>query len=178
MKNVIKVTALAAAVMGASIAHADKGAYVGIIGGSEKTTIKNNNTLPTAAGLRGDSSERIGSVMINGGYMFNDYIGVEGRIGALGNSDFRNNDWDGMYGAYLRASYPITDTVSVYALAGQTRFESHFSGTNTMFHTASAGLGAEYKFAKNMSASLEYMRYGDKNNMKIETVGLGLKYKF
>ena len=123
------------------------------------------------------------------GLNMSEYLSLEGRIGfGLSNDtamvlgvpvDFES---DSLFGAYLLGRLPVSDSFSIYGVIGFTSIEvtasvSGFSvsddGSDTSF-----GAGMEFGFSDDVSMSLEYMSYYDKEGVSIDAVGLGVNVEF
>lgn len=190
MTKTLSFALLASALLLSSSAHA-AGAYVGANIGSveHKLTVDGDS----------DKEHKTG-VKLYGGYALTENLGIEAGYAHLGKVN--NSNTDGVNTASLdyraRALYiagtaalPLSQEFSVFAKAGVTSnhgkvtarlngLSDSMSRSNT---TGMFGIGAEYSFAKNMSAVAEYENFGkviDENegNTKAQMVSVGLRYKF
>ena len=103
-----------------------------------------------------------------------------------------------LFGAYIRASYPFNDSVSVYGIAGYTKVKAEFEG-DPGFTAGSAPLnrdgfsesengnsyggGIEFKVFSgvldgNLSLTADYMVYLDKSGSEFEARSVGLRLDF
>ena len=86
------------------------------------------------------------------------------------------------YGAYLKASIGVTDTLSLYAKAGGT------SGTvcaSTIYGSAwssgtspSFGVGIQANITNDIYTTLDYMSYYNRNGTTISGPSISVGYKF
>lgn len=188
-KNLLSALLASAFAISAS-AHA-AGAYIGTNIGSVE------HRLPVGDG---SDKEHKAGVKLYGGYSFNENFGVEGgyvHMGKVSNSDTDGiNTVSASYRAralYIAgtATMPLSQQFSLFAKAGVTanrgRVTARFNGnsdTVSRSHTAAMfGVGAEYNFAKNMSAVAEYENFGkvinvDDRSTKAQMLSVGLRYKF
>ncbi len=65
--------------------------------------------------------------------------------------------------------------VDVYGLLGLASTKTQFSGGSKTETALAYGVGAQYPFAKNISGSIEYTQYLDKNNLGGDLDGIGAK---
>lgn len=148
---------------------------------------------PTASGRRATAK-------IFGGYDFTPNWGVEAGLAGFRTSEFTAIDYrqDGSYDwgqgkvksyrAYLAGKYtmPVTERLSAVGKFGLSYSERKvsvslpgwsFNDSDTGLY---AGLGAQYKLARNLDAVVEYERYGKRKNFgpKADVYSIGLKYGF
>ena len=131
------------------------------------------------------------------GYQLSDIVGVELRTGTgLGTDDvdigtlgFRAEvELDYYAGAYVRAGYPVSETVSAYAIAGFTHaeFSSELLGANLTLDIdlvdsesdVSYGLGIDVTANEDITLNLEVMRYMDTGDIKIDGASFGMSFRF
>lgn len=126
------------------------------------------------------------------GHYLTDYFSVEGRVG-LGLSDDEvtidgydanaTAEIDHLLGAYAVGHLPVTQFVSIYALAG---FAQVKATVDTPFGSESGddsgfpfGVGGEVNFfSRQFSGTLEYMSYLDKSDYEVSAISAGVNYKF
>jgi len=156
-KHVLLGCALAA--LSANVVAADKTgkAYVGV--GYSMVTVS-PDLLPdfdvTTLGVRG-------------GYYFNKYFSVEGRLGMGVGDDTQNVpgfgdvtlEMDTMLGAYAVGHLPLSEQFQLYGLAGLTSASSKFKSPGFADSSEdetglSFGVGAEFDMTKNWSVAFEY----------------------
>jgi OOP family OmpA-OmpF porin len=190
MTKTLTAALVASALLFTASAHA-AGPYVGANIGSAQHKLS----------IDGESSkEHKTGAKLYGGYALNENFGVEAGYAHLGK--INKSDTDGINTASLdyraRALYlagtatmPLSPEFSIFAKAGiaanngkvtarVNNMSDSISRTNT---TAMFGIGAEYSFAKNMSAVAEYENFGKvidekEGNTKAQMVSVGLRYKF
>ena len=123
-------------------------------------------------------------VNLKAGYMYNQYIGIEGK--------YIYTPWGDKYktlkhyGLYLKPTYAITDNLDIYALLGYGKTECEtLKDSQTGF---AWGVGTEYTINKKISGKkdgfgvyVEYLRplkkTGNKN-ITIDMVNAGISYNF
>ena len=132
----------------------------------------------------------LGAVGIKVGVDINDYLGAEMRAG-LGVDDDSVNyltseinvELNYYYGVYMRPKYKI-DQIQIYGVLGFTKaeFEASAFGSSekdddTYF---SYGIGLEWFFYDNISASVEYMKHldADESDWDFKSFNIGLTYYF
>ncbi|MBY6019574.1 porin family protein [Ferrimonas balearica] len=120
-----------------------------------------------------------------GGYQFNPYLALEGRIG-VGVTDDDLTIWDETvsvevdhyYAGYLVGTLPLTDWVSVYGLLGYAETKiSASSGGNSADESdndLSYGLGLKMNASENAGFTLEYIELYD----DVSSLNLGFTYQF
>lgn len=121
---------------------------------------------------------------LKAGYMFNQYIGIEGKYIYTPWGD--KNKTLKHYGLYLKPTYPINDHLDIYALLGYGKTECEtLKGSQKSF---AWGAGAEYTINKKISGKkdglgvfVEYLRplkkTGNKN-ITVDMVNAGVSYNF
>ena len=142
---------------------------------------------------------------VRGGYYFNKYFSVEGRL-AFGVGDDSVSevvdigfgpetatltfDLDYSLGVYAVGHIPLTDQFQLYGLIGFTQHEitvdasipSLGSGSEGFDDSdLSFGVGAEFDMTRNLSLGLEYVSYftdGDIDGLKYDTDGLGITLNY
>ena len=137
------------------------------------------------------------TVMLQGGYQYNQYIALEGRYSFGFNTDYDpgntgnpNNAYDGdfsSWGIYAKPMYPFVD-FSIYALLGYGGvMQKNLVGGDAYESGFQWGLGAQYAFTENISAFVDYVSLYDdtgfdyrakKHDIKVDTWTLGVNYKF
>jgi len=177
----------------------DSAFYIGIGYGYFDQTMDNINN-------RGEDLEaETNNVLLQAGYQFNKYIGVEGRywIG-VGDATWSDNteseDYSGDYsswGIYVKPMYPVTDSFNIYALLGYASTTLDADTENDFYWDTSEfswGLGAEYGITENIFIFADYVNLGypgsvDVNDFgtvipdvdvdgELYTFNVGLTYKF
>ncbi|HEX8987543.1 MAG TPA: outer membrane beta-barrel protein [Rhodocyclaceae bacterium] len=166
-------TVLAAAALAAcSLAYAQQQSYVGIGAGESSTDINGGSSRDT-------------SYKLFAGYDFNRNWAVEGAYADLGKpgypqGDARETAW------YVagKGALPISQQFDLFAKLGATRNKRDLGGDNSRTDLL-AGIGAEYKFNKQVGLRLEYEdfgKFGDNGNgigsSRANMWTLGLDYKF
>ena len=121
---------------------------------------------------------------LKAGYMFNEYIGLEGKYiyTPWGDKDRTLKH----YGLYLKPTFPVTDNLDVYALLGYGKTECEtLKDAQKGF---AWGAGAEYTINKKIAGKkdgfgvyVEYLRplkkTGNKN-ITVDMINAGVSYNF
>lgn len=160
--------------------------------------------------LEGDFAEGSGIRLVLG-QQLSDYLGVElhGATGGDDNVTLMTTDQSPvavngklglkqLFGAYVRASYPFNDLMSVYGIAGYTKIKAEFEG-DANFTAGSTPLnregfvesesgnsyggGIEFNmFSRvldgNLRLTADYMVYLDKSGSEFDARSVGLKFAF
>jgi len=142
---------------------------------------------------------------VRGGYYFNKYFSVEGRL-AFGVGDDSVSevidigfgpetatltfDLDYSLGVYAVGHIPLTEQFQLYGLVGFTKHEitvdasiPSLGSDSESFddNDLSFGVGAEFDMTKNLSLGVEYVSYftdGDIDGLKYDTDGLGITVNY
>ncbi len=160
--------------------------------------------------LEGDFAEGSGIRLVLG-QQLSDYLSIElhGGMGGDDNVTLMTTDptpvavngdlgLKQLFGAYIRASYPLNDMVSVYGLAGYTRVKAEFEG-DANFTAGSTPLNRD-SFTESESGSsygggiefdvfsgvldgrlrltADYVVYLDKSGTEFEAKSVGVKLQF
>nr|WP_299379424.1 porin family protein [uncultured Halomonas sp.] len=160
-----------------------------------------DNTGTTYAGLQyakvsyeADYDIEADPTMVVGrlGHYLTDYFSVEGRVG-LGLSDDdvtvdghdanATAEIDHLIGAYAVGHLPVTQYVSIYALAGFAQIEgtldTPYGSESDDDSGFSFGVGGEVNFfSPRFSGTLEYMSYLDKSDYEVSAISAGVSYQF
>lgn len=87
-------------------------------------------------------------------------------------------DLASLYGAYIRAGVPVTQSIYPYAIAGYTRSSFDYSnvlGDSSESETdASFGIGVDLRLTDKVLANLEFMNYIDENGAEVNAYQLGI----
>ena len=142
---------------------------------------------------------------VRGGYYFNKYFSVEGRL-AFGVGDDSVSevidigfgpetatltfDLDYSLGVYAVGHIPLTEQFQLYGLVGFTKHEVTVDASIPSLgsdsesyddNDLSFGVGAEFDMTKNLSLGVEYVSYftdGDIDGLKYDTDGLGITVNY
>ena len=122
------------------------------------------------------------------GVKFNQYFSAEARVGfgitddSHGSALGYNFSVKNYYGAYAKAGYPVTNTITPYVIAGYTRGTIKHEIAHLSFSTSdsdfSYGIGAEYKLNKKSVASIEYMKYFSGDFYDVDGLMVSYSYNF
>jgi opacity protein-like surface antigen len=123
------------------------------------------------------------------GSMINDNVSGEVRVG-LGVGDDSVEDGGNRYdvelnsmiGAYLKAGFPVADSLFPYAVIGFTRtdIEYSLSGVGSSSESdsdISYGFGVDLSLDRKLSLNVEYMNYYDNDGAEIDGFSIGLAMK-
>jgi len=169
------------------------GLYLGIGYGYEKLTIDR-----ASGGNLID--EQFGSVMLDAGYKFNQYLAVEGRYWAGINSSNELAWRSGLpsditvdaWGVYLKPMFPVSNDFSIYGLVGYGSAEATYEPNNISITSDSVsgvswGVGAEFAVTNNWAIFVDYTSIidGEDGNTdriitedSLDTVNIGVNYQF
>jgi len=142
---------------------------------------------------------------VRGGYYFNKYFSVEGRL-AFGVGDDSVSEvidigfgpetatlkfsLDYSLGVYAVGHIPLTEQFQLYGLVGFTQHEVTVDASIPSLGSDSEGfddsdlsfgVGAEFDMTKNLSLGVEYVSYftdGDIDGLKYDTDGLGITLNY
>ncbi|MBZ8142680.1 hypothetical protein CLD22_22635 [Rubrivivax gelatinosus] len=109
-------------------------------------------------------------------------IGVaDDRVGPA--FDYVRLKLENSYGLYIKPKVNVTEKLELFARVGYA--ESKFKATRRGYGSStdsdgdvSFGVGLKYTFAKNTYGAVDYMRYYDKDDLKVNGVTLGIGYQF
>ncbi|MEA3456095.1 MAG: porin family protein [Campylobacterota bacterium] len=153
-----------------------------------------------------EDSRDFDQLLLQAGYKFNAYVAIEGRYwfgmndlsgvwdydGALLTTDASLDAW----GIYVKPMYPVTDAFDIYALLGYATSsleEDIIIPGGTVSQTTdldgfSWGLGVAYTFNDSISIFADYVSlyddtvdydvYNSWSEFQIDTVNVGVSYKF
>ncbi|KAF0804751.1 hypothetical protein A6D6_02785 [Alcanivorax xiamenensis] len=136
---------------------------------------------------------KIDSAVFRAGYEFNDYLGMEIRGGLGFDEDSRgivDFEMDNMYGAYVKLSAPLAESVHPYIIGGYTKMKGTVKAEGTLagvnyqvddsrrFEDQSYGAGIDVNLTDTLGMNLEYMRYFDKDEEEISGISVGLRSAF
>jgi outer membrane autotransporter protein len=139
---------------------------------------------------------------VRGGYYFNQYFSVEGRL-AFGISDDSMTETDPILGTatltvsldhslgvYAVGHIPLTEQFQLYGLVGLTQFSGKIDASisggpsgslSSDDNGLSFGVGAEFDMTKNLSLGVEYVSYitdGDIEGLSYDADGLGITLNY
>ena len=135
------------------------------------------------------SNFRLNGAGITGGYRFNQYFAVEGRYAS---SNTQGGEIGGvpvefklehLVTGLAKAIWPASSQIEPYAVIGATYGRSRAavpgvateSGSDTQF---SYGVGVHLWAALNWGAKLEFLRYEDSSDGRVEAYQIGFLYRF
>lgn len=117
------------------------------------------------------------------GFVISQNLVIESQFAAPGSESDGGGkvDFQNMFNFLVQGVYPV-NKANIYGVLGissvRTSREfggSTFSGRENGF---SYGVGANYRFTKHLAINGDYIRYLDKNIMKLNAFSLGLTYYF
>jgi len=112
------------------------------------------------------------------GYFFSDYIGAEVRYGT---SVERESDVsvDTLASVFMKGNIPVTDQMALYALAGYSDVSTNISnGGDITDNGISLGIGLHYAFNAHQAATVEFIKYTDRDNVRLNGLQIGFQYRF
>jgi len=126
---------------------------------------------------------------VRGGYYFNNYFSVEGRIGFSVGDDTQNVfgvpvtvEQDNMFGACALGHVPLRDRFQLYGLVGLTQGELTASAFGTSINEddsdLSFGVGAKFDMTPSMSLGIEYASYITESDYDVDGLGGSLNFLF
>lgn len=127
----------------------------------------------------------VGMLSAKVGGLLTPYFGLEAR-GGFGVSDDRVAGVDveltSLFGGYATLNLANESPATPYLIFGMTRYEFEFSGPGGSLKDDdsdfSYGVGVDFALTRDLSANLEYMRYGEKDGIELSGIGLGLNVRF
>ena len=129
------------------------------------------------------------ALVIRGGYFFNKYFSLEGRLG-FGIGDDTQNAFgfditlepSTLFGVYAVGHLPVSERVDLYGALGYTDVEFDASspslGSGTISESdLSIGLGADFLVSDHFSLNIEYMSYVSEY-WDYDAISFGANYNF
>lgn len=128
------------------------------------------------------SGVELNAVQLVIGNQLNEFVGIELRAGTGLGDDNVNGvtvELDSIYGGYLTLTAPISDSLAVYAIAGNTWAEATASTYDGYSASAkddneSFGMGVRFNARESMTIKAEWMNYGD----DVDGVSVGIQANF
>ena len=138
--------------------------------------------------------DSVNGVMLQAGYKFNPYIGIEARYweGRWDTFDVKNTTGTSYtlagpntFGLYVKPSYPLTDEFDIYALLGYAWVDQNSVKLNNL-DGFSWGLGASYNVVDNIDIFVDYTLLSDEDHTvpgatksyTVDSVNFGVTYNF
>ena len=134
--------------------------------------------------------DRLGSIMFQAGYNFNEYVAVEGRYStSISNEDLvEMNGWS----LFVKPQYPVTEDFNIYALigfGGVTLDPVNNSGVDVDETGFQWGLGVSYDITESIAIFADYTNLAndmdgyyytspDLLQVDVDTFNVGLTYTF
>lgn len=133
----------------------------------------------------GDSDIDLGGLGVRGGYYFNKYFSVEGRL-SFGVSDDtvqgETVELDSLFGIYAVGHWPLSDQFQLYGLIGGSKLEVKAPQGSEDDSGLSYGVGAEFDMTNNWSLGVEYTSYLQDGEVyggnKFDATGLGVTLNY
>lgn len=172
MNRFYKVISFVSLSVLSSVATADNYAGIGVV-----------KTNYSEAAFADDDFAEVNLTSLVGriGSQFHPNFSAELRLGSSIKDDTTMGtqvDLASLYGAYIRAGVPITQSIYPYAIAGYTR--SSFDYANSLGDSsesesdASFGVGVDFRLTDKVLANLEYMNYIDESGAEVNGYQLGI----
>lgn len=186
LKAVVGGMGLALAVVGASSAHAAGNSYGAVQFASLDYEESGFDAISPKA------------IVFRAGNRLNETIGFEGRF-AIGTSEGSTSvsvmgvplevsvDVDNIIGAYVTANASVGSTANVYGLIGLARVDLTSKASIPGFASfavsdsdtgVSFGFGGDIGVNEDVALNIEYMSYYDEDDISIDGMAFGLKFKF
>ncbi|WP_444993994.1 outer membrane beta-barrel protein [Aliikangiella sp. IMCC44359] len=146
---------------------------------------------------KGTSDASLASLNLNAGYIFNESLSFEARLGlGVGDDNINFNllnttvsgeiELDqtmGIYGKYAMpveqyAPYVILGYSSAEATAKVSSMSASSVSASSDVASMSYGLGLDVQISKRMTGNLEYINLLDKSDVEISAITLGVSFKF
>lgn len=127
----------------------------------------------------------LGMLSAKVGGMVTPFFGLEARAG-FGVSDDTVDGIDvelkSLFGGYATLNLANESPATPYLIFGFTRYEYELSNAVASVKDDdsdfSYGIGVDFALTRDMSANLEYMRYGKTDGVEFDAIGLGLSVRF
>lgn len=127
----------------------------------------------------------LGMLSAKVGGMVTPYFGLEARAG-FGVSDDTVSGIDvelnSLFGGYATLNLANESPATPYLIFGFTRYEYELSNRVASVKEDdsdfSYGVGVDFALTRDLSANLEYMRYGKSDGIEVDAIGLGLAFRF
>ena len=117
-------------------------------------------------------------VVLQGGYFFNDYLAVEARYATSVQRASRLNV-DSLASALVKANFPISSQVSIYAVSGYSAYSINKQAVGTVDDQGfSLGAGVHYAFDNHTALALDFVNYANGDEARLNSINLGFQYKF
>lgn len=141
---------------------------------------------------KGTSDASLASLNLNAGYIFNESLSLEARLGlGVGDDNINFNllnttvsgeiELDQTMGIYGKYAIPV-EQYAPYVILGYSSAEATAKVSNTSASSdvasMSYGLGLDVKISKRMTGNLEYINMLDKSDVEISAITLGVSFKF
>jgi hypothetical protein len=111
------------------------------------------------------------------GYNVLENLAIEGR-GGIGIKNDDISEVDKLVGAYLKPNINVTDSINLYGLLGYAKVKHLIDNEAFVMSGASFGLGAAYGLTDNLSLTADAVRYGKKDEQRLDAYTVGLDYNF
>ena len=134
--------------------------------------------------------ERLGNILFQAGYNFNEYVAVEGRYttSVTHEDSAEMNSWS----LFVKPQYPVTEDFNIYALlgfGGVTLDPVNNSGVDVDDTGFQWGLGVSYDITESIAVFADYINLAndmdgyfytspDMTQVDVDTFNVGLTYTF
>jgi len=169
MKKIVSLCAIISLTV-ASNSFAAPGAYAGIGGGLMEFDDGFDSISPK-------------QLIFRFGYDFNDYVG----LGLEGGFSLIEDDFSGIdYGVsttflYVKGSLPVSDSASVYVLAGPTNVELSADVSGITFSADDNDTGFGFGFETQLTSArlfFDYITYNDNDGADVSSLNIGALFRF
>lgn len=128
----------------------------------------------------------LGMISAKVGAKVNPYLGIEARAGfGVDGDDVGGGaelELNALYGAYAKLNVDNPSPATPYLVLGLTRYELEASGPGGTYREDdsdfSYGIGVDLAINESVSGNLEYMRYGDEDDVTLDGIALGMTVHF
>ena len=141
-----------------------------------------NNSGTTSTIVMNDSNPY--ALIFKAGYNIIDNLAIEGRVGTGVKNENNipsasvDNEFQNLWGVYLKPNIEVMDKVNLYALAGYAKTKQSINTTDVFANGFSYGAGIGYGISDNVDLVVDATRYADKTTSTIDAYTIGLDFKF
>lgn len=189
--KVRKILAASALALGGALAATQASAQAFVGGSIGQSDMDGSITQDLVTSLTTFDGKDTG-FKVFGGYMFNQYFGVEGAYVDLGEASY-NGTFFGQpatggrveitgFNVAALGSYPVTPEFSVFGKIGLFIWDAEASDSIGLAKAdgsdISFGLGVSYNFTRNLGVRAEWERFKVVNDADADLLSIGFVYRF
>lgn len=115
------------------------------------------------------------------GYNITENVAVEGRAGLGVKKDtvsFATSEIDKLAAVYVKPNINVTDDINLFGLLGYAKVKQTLTNEPILTSGASYGIGAAYNLSSTWAIVADAVRYGKKDNNKVDAYSIGVDYSF